>query len=123
MWVAPAHHSRQRAGATPPPLPPMNRGVSVEPFSLAQRTSSERVVDRSAHACFARAKHERYLGSARRLVLVPSGGEGQLPGEVSIPRKAPVRTSLDRVIVARSVPSGGRYLGRCWSLTRAVSRA
>jgi hypothetical protein len=29
----------------------------------------------------------------------------------------------DRVIVSRSVPSGGRYLGRCWSLTRAVSRA
>src|SRR5215212_4424552 len=37
---------------------------------LALRTTSERVVDRSAHACFARAKHERDLGSARRLVVV-----------------------------------------------------
>jgi hypothetical protein len=33
------------------------------PRSLALRTSSERVVDRSAHACFARAKHERDLGA------------------------------------------------------------
>jgi phosphoglycerate dehydrogenase-like enzyme len=33
-------------------------------------TTSTRVVDRSADACFARAKHERDLGSARRLDVV-----------------------------------------------------
>src|SRR5215218_3228089 len=31
-------------------------------FVAHQGTSSERAVDRSAHACFARAKHERDLG-------------------------------------------------------------
>jgi hypothetical protein len=43
--------------------------------ALARGTSSERVVDRSAHACFPRAKHERDLGSARRLVVVRSASD------------------------------------------------
>jgi hypothetical protein len=46
------------------------RSLESANASLARWTSTERVVDRSAHACFARAKHERYLGSAGRFVFV-----------------------------------------------------
>src|SRR3954454_25381140 len=45
-------------------------GVPVRLVSLAPWASSERVVDRSAHACFARTKHWPDLGSARRSVVV-----------------------------------------------------
>ena len=45
-------------------------------------TSSERVFDRSAHACLARAKHERDLGSARRSDVVL--GSSQIGGPLAI---------------------------------------
>jgi hypothetical protein len=46
--------------------------VSSATAALSPWTRSTRVVDRSADACFAWAKHERDLGSARRLDVVHS---------------------------------------------------
>ena len=54
-------------------LSPGTRASTRHNPSRPQGTSTERVVDRSARSCFARAKHERDLGSARRLVVVQAG--------------------------------------------------
>jgi hypothetical protein len=52
------------------PSLPQSRCASTFTSEALAWTPSERVADRSAHACFARAKHERDLGSARRVDVV-----------------------------------------------------
>jgi hypothetical protein len=63
-----------------------DRSIAMGPTSRRARgrcdacaSDDERVVDRSAHAYFVRAKHARDLGSARRLVVVRSASGGSVP--------------------------------------------
>ena len=49
------------------------------------------MVDRSAHACFARAKHERDIGSARRLDVVRSERLMQRHGDARYQAKGAAR--------------------------------